>query len=73
MITETDALNSVEFEKYFVILPSSAKLGWTKDEFIKDYDSGTGKMCKFGFSYNSGTNKDSLNVKELQELIQNYI
>ena len=73
MITETDALNSVEFEKYYVILPSSAKLGWTKDEFIKNYNSGTGKMCKLGFSYNSGTNKDSLTVKDLQELIKNYM
>ena len=73
MITETDALNSVEFEKYYVILPSSTKLGWNKDEFIKNYNSGTGKLCKFGYSYNSGTNKDFLTVKELQELIKNYI
>ena len=73
MITETDALNSVEFEKYYVILPSSAKLGWTKDEFLKNYNSGTGRMCKFGFSYNSGTNKDFLTVKDLQELIDNYM
>jgi len=73
MITETDALNSVEFEKYYVILPSSAKLGWTKDEFIKNYNLGLGKMCNFGFSYNSGTNKDFLTVNDLQELIQNHI
>jgi UDP-N-acetylglucosamine 4,6-dehydratase (inverting) len=73
MITETDALNSVEFEKYYVILPSSVKLGWTKDEFIKNYNLGLGKMCNFGFSYNSGTNKDFLTVNDLQELIQNHI
>ena len=73
MITETDALNSVEFEKYYVILPSSVKLGWTKDEFIKNYNLGLGKMCNFGFSYNSGTNKDFLTVNDLKELINNHI
>jgi UDP-N-acetylglucosamine 4,6-dehydratase/5-epimerase len=73
MLTETDALNSVEFEKYYVILPSSVKLGWTKDEFIKNYNLGLGKMCNFGFSYNSGTNKDFLTVNDLKELIKNHI
>jgi len=73
MITETDALNSVEFEKYFVILPTSNKIGWGKDEFIKDHNSEIGKMCEFGFSYNSGTNNDFLTVEDLKKLIRNHI
>jgi len=73
MITETDALNTVEYEKYFVILPVSSKLGWSKDKFINKSNSEIGKMCEFGFSYNSGTNKDFLAVNDLKELIQDHI
>ena len=71
MITETDALNSVEFEKYFVILPST-KL-WDIDKFRKESNSSFGEMCEYGFSYNSGTNKDFLNLTDLQGLIKNHI
>jgi UDP-N-acetylglucosamine 4,6-dehydratase/5-epimerase len=71
MITETDALNSIEFEKYFVILPST-KL-WDIDKFRKESNSSVGKMCNFGFTYNSSSNKDFLTVNDLEELIQNHI
>ena len=71
MITETDALNSVEFEKYFVILPST-KL-WDIEKFRKESNSSFGEMCEYGFSYNSGTNKDFLNFTDLQGLIKNHI
>ena len=71
MITETDALNCVEFEKYFVILPST--ILWNIDKFRKESNSSVGKMCELGFSYNSGTNKDFLTVNDLEELIQNHI
>jgi UDP-N-acetylglucosamine 4,6-dehydratase/5-epimerase len=68
MITETDALNSIEFEKYFVILPSTQL--WDIDKFRKKSNSSVGKMCEFGFSYNSSTNKDFLNIEELKKLIK---
>ena len=71
MITETDALNSVEFEKYFVILPSTVL--WDINKFREESNSSVGKMCEFGFSYNSGTNNDFLTVKDLEKLIQNHI
>ena len=71
MITETDALNSIEFEKYFVILPSTEL--WGIDKFRKESNSSEGKMCEFGFSYNSGTNEDFLTLDDLKELIQNHI
>ena len=67
MITETDSLNCVEFEKYFVILPSTEL--WDTDKFRKESDSSVGKMCEFGFSYNSGTNKEFLSVNDLERLI----
>ncbi len=71
MITETDALSSIEFEKYFVILPST-KL-WDVDKFREESDSSLGEMCEIGFSYNSGTNKHFLNVTDLQNLIKGEI
>lgn len=60
MITETDALNSIAFEKYFVILPSTQL--WDIDKVRKESNSSVGKMCEFGFSYNSGTNNDFLQL-----------
>ena len=68
MITETDALNSIEFEKYFVILPSTQL--WDIEKFRKKSDASVGKMCEYGFSYNSGKNHDFLTVSDLEKLIQ---
>ena len=71
MITKTDAMNCIEFEKYFVILPST-KL-WDISKFMKESNSSIGKMCKYGFSYDSGTNDQFLNIADLKRLIQNNI
>ena len=73
MITNTDAINTVEFENYFVILPSLEKLEWEKERFIKENNSSVGRMCEFGFSYNSSTNEHFLTVDELRELIEDHI
>ena len=65
MITETDALNTIEMKDYFVILPSS------EENFITDkWIENGGKMCEFGFAYNSGNNKYFLTVEELRKLIE---
>lgn len=71
MITRTDSLNSVEFENYFVILPSTFL--WDVEKFIKESNSSVGKKCKFNFSYNSGSNKDFLSVDQLRKMIENNI
>jgi UDP-N-acetylglucosamine 4,6-dehydratase (inverting) len=71
MITETDAMNSVEFEKYYVILPATPL--WDIEKFRNESNSSVGEMCEFGFSYNSSSNKDFLTVNDLQELIKNHI
>ncbi|MDH7604310.1 MAG: UDP-N-acetylglucosamine 4,6-dehydratase (inverting) [Melioribacter sp.] len=75
MITQADALNTIEFEKYFVILPS-VQLGnnkhlklWDTEEFRTKSNSKPGKFCEYGFSYNSGANPHFLSVEELRELI----
>lgn len=68
MITVNDSLNSIEFEEYYVILPST-KL-WDIEIFRKESDSIVGKKCKKGFSYNSGTNKDFLSIHEIQKFFE---
>ena len=64
MITATDALNTIEMDNYFVILPTSEESNIT-DKWLKN----GGKMCEFGFSYNSGNNEYFLTVEELKKLI----
>lgn len=68
MVTETDAINTVEFKDYFVILPSLRL--WDVDAFIKAFD---GKRCGTGFAYNSGTNTEWLNVAQLRTLIREHV
>ena len=68
MVTETDALNTIEFEKYFVILPSMQL--WDVNEFTKAYH---GDQCQFGFKYNSGTNSEWLTVEQIRELIKLHV
>lgn len=76
MITEADAINTIEFDNYFVILPSvqlgdsdSLKL-WDTENFRLNSNSKPGKYCEFGFKYNSGTNPWFLTVEEIRELIK---
>ncbi|MHB8853409.1 MAG: UDP-N-acetylglucosamine 4,6-dehydratase (inverting) [Ignavibacteriaceae bacterium] len=67
MITSTDSLNTIEFENYFVILPSTPL--WDIENFRNESNGKAGKVCDFGFAYNSGSNKRFLTVEELKELI----
>ena len=68
MITETDSLNTIDFDNYYVIMPSTKQ--WDAKDFIERSNSSSGKMCEFGFSYNSGTNQDFLSVDEIKSLIK---
>lgn len=68
MITETDAISTVEFKDYFVILPSMKM--WDIEEFINTFD---GHMCQPNFSYNSGTNDQWLTVDEICALIVRHV
>jgi len=68
MVTETDALNTMEFKDYFVILPSMSL--WDVDAFMAAFG---GKRCAPGFSYNSGTNSEWLGVEEVRELIRLHV
>jgi UDP-N-acetylglucosamine 4,6-dehydratase (inverting) len=68
MITMTDALSTVEFNKYFVILPSIQL--WDVGKFT---DTFKGKLCEDGFCYNSGTNAEWLSIEEIRQLIRVHV
>lgn len=68
MITETDAHNTIEFDNYYVILPSMRL--WDIDKFMRALG---GRRCPDNFKYNSGTNPDFLTVEQLRELIRLHV
>lgn len=65
MITLSDSYNSYDLEKFYIILP--AKPNWNLKEYLKKFN---GKKVKKGFSYNSGTNSEWVDVKSLKKLIK---
>ena len=69
MITETDALKTVEFKNYYVILPAASPK-WEVDRFIAESNRVHGAYAHEGFSYISGNNDHFLNVSELRQLIR---
>jgi UDP-N-acetylglucosamine 4,6-dehydratase/5-epimerase len=71
MITVTDSINTIEFEDYYVILPSTQI--WDVEKFRLESNSKPGKQCQYGFSYNSGSNEKFLTVDELCDLIQKNV
>lgn len=62
LITRSDSLNTLEFNKYFIILPPNSK------NFKKLYT----KLSKKEFSYNSETNKKFMNDVQLRKLISRF-
>lgn len=68
MITETDAIATIEFDDYFVILPAVEL--WAVSKFMSHFN---GRMCPEGFAYSSGTNSEWLSVEQLQDLIREHV
>jgi len=68
MITQTDALHTIEFEKYFVLLPSMPL--WNIKEFMGTFH---GSPCREDFSYVSGTNTDWLTVEQIRKLVRLHV
>jgi UDP-N-acetylglucosamine 4,6-dehydratase/5-epimerase len=68
MITETDSLNTLETEKYYVITPSTPT--WDVDDYLAAYN---GQRVPEGFKYSSGTNTDWLTVEQLREQIRTHV
>jgi UDP-N-acetylglucosamine 4,6-dehydratase/5-epimerase len=71
MITSTDALNTIEFEDYYVILPSTPL--WDLDAFRTTSGHGQGRFVVDGFAYNSGTNDSFLTTDDLRGLIDEHV
>jgi len=67
MITKDDSVNTLEFKKYFVILPSSDL--WEVKKFINKDKKDKGKFMKYGFEYSSSDNSNFLNVSKIKKLI----
>jgi len=66
MITESDSYNTIEFDRYFAILPSGAD----KQRYLEHYK---GWEVPIGFKYNSGTNTEWETVESLREKINRYV
>ena len=49
MITRTDSLSTIEFDDYYVILPSLPR--WDVDAFRVESGTAPGRPCEIGFSY----------------------
>jgi FlaA1/EpsC-like NDP-sugar epimerase len=68
MITETDGLNTLEFDDHYVIFP--AMKFYNAEHYLEKHG---GKKCPEGFSYNSGTNTQWLSVNQLRDLIRDHV
>jgi len=68
MITVSDAVNTVELEDEYVIMPSMRL--WDVDEFIK---ANNAVRCQENFEYNSNENPDRLSVEELRRLMCEHV
>jgi len=66
MITESDSYNTIDFEKYYAILPS----GIDKEIYKNHFNA---KEVPLGFKYNSGENKEWVSIDELRELIRRHV
>jgi UDP-N-acetylglucosamine 4,6-dehydratase/5-epimerase len=69
MITETDALNTLDLGRYYAILPSIS-FSHTNDDYIKHHKATT---VPFGFTYNSGTNVEWETIDTLREKIIEHV
>jgi hypothetical protein len=66
MIPESDSYNTIEFSKYFAILPTYAD----KQKYINHYK---GWEVPKGFKYNSGTNSEWETVDSMIKKIKKYV
>jgi len=72
MITRTDAFNTVDFQKYYVILPSAIPK-WDIKKFIEESNSVPGESVSQNFVYSSDMNQDFLTVDKIKSMIKNEL
>ena len=66
MITESDSFNTIEFDKYYAILPSDID----NTKYLEHYNA---KEVEKGFKYNSGTNDRWETVESMRAKIRKYV
>ena len=66
MITESDSYNTIEFDKYYAILPTDVD----KQKYLKHY---LAREVQTGFKYNSGTNTEWETVESMRDKIRKYV
>ncbi len=68
MITSSDSFSTYDLGKYYAILPQVPN--FKMDEYIKHFNA---KLVPQGFQYNSGENKEWLNVDDMRKLIKEHV
>jgi UDP-N-acetylglucosamine 4,6-dehydratase (inverting) len=66
MITLSDSYNTIEFDKYYAILPPNIE----KKKYLKHFNA---KEVKKGFEYNSKTNTKWESVESIRKLIKKHV
>jgi len=66
MITDSDSYNTIEFDRYYAILPTDAN----KEKYLKQYNAH--EVAK-GFKYNSGTNTEWETIESMREKIVKFV
>ena len=68
MITVSDALNTYDIGKYYVIFPQHTI--FNREKFIEYFKA---KLVNPNFSYNSGDNKEWETIESLRELVKTHV
>ena len=68
MITISDAINTYDLGKYYVILPQNTV--FDRDDYIKHFNA---KKVDSNFSYNSGSNEDWETIESLRKLVKIHV
>lgn len=69
MITTTDALDTIDLGRYYVIMPS-VSFNHTRDEYMAHHHA---QSVPFGFHYSSDSNTDWETIETIREKIKMYV
>ena len=69
MITVTDALDTIDLGKYYVIMPSVSYAN-KREDFIKHHNA---QPVPFGFHYSSDSNEDWETVDSIRAKIKEFV
>lgn len=65
MVTRDDAMNTIELQDRYVILPDSEHILWDRSKYFLEKG---GKKCADNFSYNSKDNPAFLSLQDIRQL-----